>query len=404
MRLRTCRVSGRCSTASAWDVKSLPPEYGALAAKVDAAISALDDLGDNPTPAQIFDVFDKVNTLYTALKAITNAPEGVNAAEFFHEIGRSLFELLLFDYLDEAMPNVHSALLALGIITQRYVEETDSRPGVVVTRFQWEEIPKVITDPASIPDRVYGWGTDDMDFHRLAGHLLEFFIALDWPAYIGRVEAKLGRGFLDSSEGFRHVDRVGPEAPCGAGQYRRQGSRGRPRAAGTSAAGRQAAGLIIQPLIPSDIGTSYDISDALKIELRAGSDVAQTFGVLLRPGDISVKFPFQEGATLPTAGFGVTLRYAPASPTLLLGTPSTRLSLKVAATIHLDTRDGRGGEGRPGAEWVGTCARRAGPGWLPGHTVRRPGHDGSDPADHPVVEPQRHLVRGHRSGELAQHT
>src|SRR5262245_52842493 len=185
-----------------WDVKSLPPEYTALAAQVDRALAALDGLGDNPTPAQIFDLLNEVKALYTALKGITNAPEGVNAEEFLQEIGQSLFELLLADYLNEAFPSLHSALLALAGLAQRYVEETDSRPGVLLTRFQWDEIPRVLTDPASIPARVYGWGTDDVDFHRLAGHLLEFFVALNWPAYIGRVDRELGRGFQDSPDDF----------------------------------------------------------------------------------------------------------------------------------------------------------------------------------------------------------
>src|SRR4029453_1395255 len=103
-------------------------------------------------------------------------------------------------------------------------------------------------------------------------------------------------------------------------------------------------GLILQPLVPPEVGTAYDITENLKLEVRAGSDVTSTFGVLLRPGgDISVKYPLQDSTSLPDAGFGVTLRYAPQSPAMLLGAPGkTRLELKGAATsFNLDFRNGQ---------------------------------------------------------------
>ncbi len=316
-----------------WEVTSLPPEYTALAAKVDRALTALEGLGDDPTPLQIFDVLKEVKSLYTALNGIASAPEGVDAAEFLPEIGRSLFELLLADYLNEAFPSVHSALLALDILNQRYLEETDRRPGVLLTRFQWAEIPRVITDPGSIPTRVYGWGTDDVDFHRLAGHLLEIFVAADWPAYIGRVDSELGGGFKEVPDDVSTsidwelkipvlVDNIGgEEVEVGLALLELPAQGGKP------------AGLILQPLAPAAIGTDFKITDELRLQLRAGSDVAKRFGVLLRPGDISVKFPLQEGAALPAAGFGATLRYAPPSPALLLGAAGkSRLEFKGATT------------------------------------------------------------------------
>jgi hypothetical protein len=109
------------------------------------------------------------------------------------------------------------------------------------------------------------------------------------------------------------------------------------------AQGGKPAGLILRPLVPSDVGTTLQLTDTLKLELRAGSDVGTSFGVLLRPDEISVKFPLQEGAVLPEAGFGITLRYSPDRPALLLGTPGrSRLELKGAATsFNLDLKDGQ---------------------------------------------------------------
>ncbi len=325
-----------------WDVKSLPPEYTALATKVDAALTALNNLGDDPTPAQIFDALDKVGDLYRSLQTLSVAPEGVDAAEFLSEIGVRIFELLLADYLIKALPGAYSVLLALDIITIESVNETETRPGFVLRRFRWDEIPKVLDDPASIPTRVYGWGTNDLDFHRISGNLLGLFLALDWPAYIGRVDQDLAQGFREAPDDFSPstewqlkipvlLDNIGgKEVEVGLALLELPPH-----------AGKQ-AGLILQPLIPPEIGSSFPINDQLRLEVRAGSDVASTFGVLLRPDGIFLKFPFQEGATLPQAGFGFKLRYATENPTLLLGTPGkSRLELKgLTTSFNLNAHDG----------------------------------------------------------------
>lgn len=74
-----------------WDVKSLPAQYTALATKVDAALTALNSLGDDPKPEEIFDVLDKVKDLYQSLQTINAAPEGVDAQAFLAEIGQRIF-------------------------------------------------------------------------------------------------------------------------------------------------------------------------------------------------------------------------------------------------------------------------------------------------------------------------
>jgi hypothetical protein len=323
-----------------WDVKSLPPEYTALGARVDGILVGLQGLGDNPQPAQLLALLDNVKALYVAVNGIASAPQGVDASAFLAEIGRSVFELLLADYLDSAFPDVHATLRTLGILVEQYQDASDGRPAVLLTRFQWDQIPKILGDPSSIPALVYGWGTDDLDFHRLAGDLLELFIALNLPAYLGRVDEGLAQGFLDSTDDPTVSIAWGLNIPVLADNI-----------GGTEIElglallelppqGGKLAGVILQPLVPSAVGTSYDITDTLKLTLRAGTDVAQTLGVMVRPGDLLVKYPFQPGTALPDAGFGVTLTYAPPSPTVLLGEPSaTRLSVQGATSaLEIDTK------------------------------------------------------------------
>jgi hypothetical protein len=263
----------------------------------------------------------------------------VDATEFLSEIGQRLFDLLLVDYLTEELPAVYSALLSIGVITQENINATPDRPGFLLSSFHWDVVPTALSDPASIPGRIYGWGTDDLDFHHVSGDLLGVFLALGWPAHIGPLDENLGRGFMDAPDDILPrgewelrapvlLDNIGgKEIELGLAVLELPPQGGKP------------AGLILQPMVPPEVGSAYGITDTLRLELRAGSDVAKAFGVLLRPGEITVRFPFDGGAALPEAGFGATLRYAPASPALLLGDPSaSRLSMQgAAASLELDT-------------------------------------------------------------------
>lgn len=325
-----------------WDVKSLPPEYTALAARVDQALSALENLGDNPTPDQIYSLLGQVKDLYNALQHINTAPDGVDPTQFLGEVAQSLFDLLLADYLNAAFPSLHSALLMLDILTQRFLPETATRPGVLLTRFQWDQIPKILSDPGSVPTLVYGWGTNELNFHRLAGHLLEIFVALDWPAYIGRVEKELSEGLKDSPTDVRTSIDWGFKLPLLEANLAGENVEIGLALLELPPQGAKTAGLILQPLLPSTIGTSFDLADDFKVELRAGTNIATTLGLLIRPGEVSVKFPLQPGTALPDAGFGVTLHYAPPAPAVLLGTPGqSRLEVKGAATTFtIDIHNG----------------------------------------------------------------
>ena len=326
-----------------WNVSSLPPEYAALATTVGEARAALDALGDDPQPQEVFALLEKIKQLNTALRAIQTAPEGVDAQEFLADISRDIFDLLLAEYLDEAFPRVHATLLALDILTQRQTPETPNRPAVLLNRFHWEEVPKVLADPMSIPSRVYGWGTDDFDFHRLAGHLLRFFVAANLPAYLERVEPAVQRGFAESPDDLEHRTDWALKVPVVMESFAGQTLEIGIALLKLPAQAGKAAGVIVQPLVPSAIGTTLTLTDTLRLELRAGSDIGTTFGLLVRPDDIAVKFPLQPGGALPEAGFGMTVRYAPEDPALLLGTAGrSRLEMKGAAsTLNVDIHDGQ---------------------------------------------------------------
>jgi hypothetical protein len=304
-----------------WGVKSLPQPYMDLAIDVANAAKALENLGPDPAPKEILDVIDKVRTLYVAISTMTTAPAGVDPAEFLAEIADRLFQVLLIDYLGAALPTVYNFLSAIRVIEYQDVDATTSRPAFLLARFRADRLVQMITDPGTIPKVVYGWGTDDLDYDRLATHLLEIFNALGLAAYIGEPAAGLGDGLQESPDtAHGPVDRflavpllmdniAGVEIELGLMLLPLPAESGKH------------AGLVVMPLIPSQIGMDFTLYPAFTLKVRAGTDIGSTFGFILRPGEVSVRYPFQPGTPPPTAGFGATLAYSPDSPKAIFGAP-----------------------------------------------------------------------------------
>jgi hypothetical protein len=321
-----------------WEVEDLPPAYTALATNVDALLTAVEGLGATPSVDQIAALLDKIKALADAIKAINVAPAGVDAGEFLADIGERLFEVLLVDYLIVALPFLARALELLDVIVFTSHEATATRPGYMETRFRFAEIPKVVADPLSIPTRVYGWGTADLEFERIAGHLLELLLALDFQAAIRRPLPERTSAF--QAERSTTVKGIDTELVLSLFEFELAGQLVDVGLALLEYPGEggQFPGLILQPLLPSNIGTEVEVRPDLKLTFRAGSDIAQTFGIFVRPGDIGVRYPFQPGTVPPTAGFAADLTYRPAQPSLLLGTATgSRLQLAgVTSGLHVD--------------------------------------------------------------------
>ena len=312
-----------------WWVESLPAEYEDLADLVADVLAVLDSLDESPDIPEVLALLDKVKALHAAVRGLSERPIGVDPGASLADLGERIFELLLVDYLAAAVPRLYNLLEMLGVLDVEGHEGTATRPTYLRTRLRYDEIPRVVSDPSSIPERVYGWGTQDLDFQRIAMHGLELFTALGVPAYLSRVDPAVGGAFQGSAGGdFDPIgrtlkipfvlDHIGnTDVEVGLALLK------------LPADGDTPPGIVLQPLVSPQLGLEYEIDDDVTLVVRAGTDLAAHFGILLRPGEpVDVRYPFQPGATLPSAGFGVELVYAPETPRTLLGSPkASRLQL-----------------------------------------------------------------------------
>ena len=71
-------------------------------------------------------------------------------------------------------------------------------------------------------------------------------------------------------------------------------------------------GVIIQPEIPEEFPLKFHIAPTIDLRLLAGTNAASQFGILLRPGEASIQYPFQPGTAPPAAGIGIGFDFTPA--------------------------------------------------------------------------------------------
>ncbi len=321
-----------------WGVETLPPQYAALASAANAAIQAVEALTPDSGIDQILAAINKTAAVYRAIRGLTGAPAGVDAAAFLEDIGESLFELLLAEYLSISVPTVANALELAGVIVHEDHPAQLGRPAYVRTRIRYDLIPRALSDPESIPELVFGWGTPGFDFPRLARVLYDLLRALTFPANLSVPEPARALGYqtAPTEQQTKNIDTTLqipifelplPDGPVEGGIEILE----LPAQAG------KLPGIIIQPYAPKQFVRAIPITPDITLTLRAGADATSTFGVLLRPGgDISVIYPFAPGTALPPVGVGIGFAYAPAQPLFIFGeSGKTRLQL-AGATLGFD--------------------------------------------------------------------
>src|SRR5574340_999967 len=279
-----------------WDTAGLPPAYLALGDAVNEAVQALNALRDEPTAEEIGALILKAKSAYTAARTIQTAPPGVDAAAFAGEIGERLFEILWTDYLALHQPALFNLLSMLDVITTDDVLATAQRPGYVRTRFKWNELPTIISDPLSLPERVYGWGTPQLNFPLLAQHFGELLFALDFPVVVGKAGRLLTEAYAD--------DEVGVDEEVWA---------------------------LKVPFYYITIAEK-NLEASFRLLEKKGTNAASQLGVVIRPDDASITYPFEPGTVSPSAGVGLGFDFNPTTPTLLFGSSNaTRLEFQGAS-------------------------------------------------------------------------
>ncbi len=318
-----------------WEAAEPPASYAAVADAAAEAVQAARALADEPELVEVLAVIDAAGAVYRALDGLDEAPAGIDPDAFLGVIGRELFEYLLSEHLATRLPGAFWALQAIGVISFEAQAPTADRPAFVRTRFDWEALPETLSDPAAIPVQVLGWGTSEFDFSRVAEVVSELVAGIGISGSIDRVDPALGdaiqaqatgqpdrgvyRGFtvrlFENPADFEPVALTATELP---------------------AEGSALPGMLILPKVPSGIDPELDLGQGWTFAVRPGADLSEQLGVVLRPGETALRYPFAPGRELPAEGFGASLTSTSETPRVLLGEPGG-IRLEIAGlTFSLD--------------------------------------------------------------------
>jgi hypothetical protein len=328
-----------------WDAPGLPPSYLTVADAAAAVVEAFDALPDDASAADWLGLLSTAGDVYRAIEGLTEAPTGLDPAAFLPELARRLFEYLLEGVLRRRVPQLHSTLELLGVIRkQAHTGEGDSPPFTQV-HIDWEVIPARLTDPGSLPKLLWGWGTDDLRLAPVFEVLAELADTLDLAAAVQQLTDAEAAHIQDGAAApparpARDALIVLLADPQVAGQRLPLGF----RITELPPEGDAAAGLALQPIVPSELDARVPLGGGWVVVVRARTDLGSQFAVVVRPEELLVRYPGAPGQPLPSAGFGVALELGGQNqtPRLVFGEPEqTRLELTGASiAVTLDSHQG----------------------------------------------------------------
>ncbi len=327
-----------------WDPLALPPSYAATADRVQAALDAVEGLADDPDIKSALQVIRAAGQVYEALASLPEAPPGLDAPEFLAEAARRLFDLLLVQYFRTQHPRALGSLEALGVVSSKDVPAAAGQPGWTRYRFDWELLPERLTNLDALAGVVYGWGAAEFSPAKVFEILSDWLIALGLHVSIDRVSKEL-------SSAYQALAGQPPNQPIDialsayffdfevGGTLNDIGF----RLLALPSEGTALPGLVLQPEVPSGIDQKIEFAPNWNFEVRAGTDLAQKFGIVLRPDEVSVRYPFAPGTPPPSAGAGISLSYAGPEPASLLGqSGGSRLELgaaKLSSELNFKAND-----------------------------------------------------------------
>ncbi len=325
-----------------WTPTGMPAAYGSIGLSIDTAGVRLDALGPAPPGADIAALVTAVKNAYDSLQSITTAPPGVDAAAFLAEIRDRLFERLLTAHFSAQVPAAFNLLRMLNVIGRVPVPSTTARPSFIRTTFDWPQLPKIVSEPNELPKRVYGWGTADFDIDNLIDHVAELFAGLDVPVRLSPPDPRRLAGYadLDPLE-------LPPVVPSLTVPFYRIEVAGKSveasfRIHALPPAPGKLPGLVLEPHIPAEFPLTLRLADWVTLRTRAEAK-GGTFGLRIRPGDVSIRNPLDPGQPPPAAGIAVGFDFTQKEPSVLLGTrDGTRLEWQ-GASFELRANAGAGG-------------------------------------------------------------
>jgi hypothetical protein len=306
-----------------WVMTSIPPQLAALKAPAQA-VSELVETGviDTTTVPGLLQAIGSALRAISDLGSATGLPGTVDAAQFVAEFPRQLVDYLAVEYLLDYQPRLGELLKLAGAIRLVPVPPIGLRGPYVRRVVAWEDIAKILDDPAATFRDAYDFGQPDFDQESFVENVAEAAEAFGVEAIFDRIPAAIESVLVQGSteaHPYRAYVRApllddgsgGSEVESGVGVYPLpDAGADRPR------------GFAVLPYARGAFEQTIDVADNVAIVLAGSFDAAGGVGILIRPSrPLEVLFDLLSGtpAVGGELGLGVAVSGTEGDPVVVAG-------------------------------------------------------------------------------------
>ena len=281
--------------------------------------------------SQVAELVGRVSKAYSAIRELSSVNAAslgpsINVAEFQADFPGQLLDFIVVNHLEHRRPKIGRLLQLFGILREREIAATATRPAYVRREIDWHAFAQALKDPSGPFRDAYAFGTNDFDgttfldvIYALGrGHGIDVRIGILTPAERaflrdGAAPADVGR---IHNSAIRWVVAENPfeTPPISAGL----------EIAVTPATPGQLPGFAILPFAEGVATAAFFLTPQVSAELKAAFSLAGGVALRVRPNVPPVlEFGFGTGSAAGAAEVSVEIDVGNASGTrqMLLGDP-----------------------------------------------------------------------------------
>ena len=263
---------------STGDLEALFKDVGNAASNIATTLPLLFEAYDNEDSEilkHIVTLTEDIAATVSALSELSStAPAALVGQDNAELLGRRLLDYMLLRYLQVNVPVVASILEVSGLATVRFVQQSEKQKAFYLYEIHWERLELLWTDPESLLEQAYGWGTDSFNgdefltrigalfWHLGATSRLEAGVdlekRLETPVWRGTFEP----GDLDAIASFElglHLKTF----PDGVDPYN--------------------TGLILSPYFFGELSSGLELAPGWQVELSAAGELTGAIGAVVQP-------------------------------------------------------------------------------------------------------------------------
>ena len=136
-----------------WDITDYLPAN--LANAIENAFGIIS--GNTGDPSKILDLFTSVDDLIETIDVLNNFGAG------FEDLAMQLLDYLIVTFLQREFPLIHNILAFMGVIQINRNPPDPPRQEYLSWTIDWENIPRIITDPQGLLRDLYSWGENEFN-------------------------------------------------------------------------------------------------------------------------------------------------------------------------------------------------------------------------------------------------